>query len=53
MESVARLATGMSVSAIAFEFGYRNAGAFNTLFRKSMGETPQRYLRSSTSGGEE
>jgi AraC-like DNA-binding protein len=46
VESVSRLARNMPVSTIASELGYRNAGAFITMFRKAMGETPQRYLRS-------
>jgi AraC-like DNA-binding protein len=46
VESVSRLVKKMPVSAIASELGYRNAGAFITMFRKAMGETPQRYLRS-------
>jgi AraC-like DNA-binding protein len=46
VESVSRLVRNMPVSIIASELGYRNAGAFITMFRKAMGETPQRYLRS-------
>jgi AraC-like DNA-binding protein len=45
VESIARLAKGMPVSAIASELGYRNSSAFITMFRRATGETPQRFLR--------
>ncbi|MEM5313889.1 AraC family transcriptional regulator [Paraburkholderia sp. JHI869] len=45
VESISRLAKGMAVSAIATELGYRNSSAFITMFRRAMGETPQRFLR--------
>jgi AraC-like DNA-binding protein len=45
VEAVSRLAQGMPVATIAAELGYQNASAFITMFRKSMGETPQRYLK--------
>ena len=45
VESVSRLARGLAVSTIASELGYRNSSAFITMFRKAMGETPQRYLK--------
>ncbi|WP_244111641.1 helix-turn-helix transcriptional regulator [Burkholderia cepacia] len=46
VESISRLAKGMAVSTIATELGYRNSSAFITMFRRAMGETPQRFLRS-------
>lgn len=48
VESIARLAKGMPVSTIATELGYRNSSAFITMFRRAMGETPQRFLRNRT-----
>ena len=45
VESISRLAKGMPVSTIATELGYRNSSAFITMFRRAMGETPQRFLR--------
>jgi AraC-like DNA-binding protein len=45
VEAVSRLAQGMPVATIAMELGYQNASAFITMFKKSMGETPQRYLK--------
>jgi AraC-like DNA-binding protein len=50
VESVSRLVKKMPVSVIASELGYRNSGAFITMFRKAMGETPQRYLKSLSAG---
>ncbi len=45
VEAVSQLALGTPVSAIAAGLGYRNSSAFITMFKKTMGETPQRYLR--------
>jgi AraC-like DNA-binding protein len=45
VEAVSRLAQGTPVATIAVELGYQNASAFITMFKKSMGETPQRYLK--------
>lgn len=45
VESISRLAKGMAVSTIATELGYSNSSAFITMFRRAMGETPQRFLR--------
>lgn len=46
VEAVAKLAQGTRVAEIAAELGYANSSAFITMFRKTMGETPQRYLKS-------
>ncbi|QGZ59931.1 AraC family transcriptional regulator [Paraburkholderia acidiphila] len=45
VEAVSKLAQGARVAEIAAELGYANASAFITMFRKTMGETPQRYLK--------
>jgi AraC-like DNA-binding protein len=45
VEAVSRLAQGTPVATIAVELGYQTASAFITMFKKSMGETPQRYLK--------
>ncbi|CAM2155526.1 AraC-type DNA-binding protein [Pararobbsia alpina] len=45
VEAIARLALGRSVSVIATELGYQSSSAFISMFRKTLGETPQRYLR--------
>ncbi|SDV50124.1 AraC-type DNA-binding protein [Chitinasiproducens palmae] len=44
-EAIARLALGMPVATIAAELGYQSSSAFISMFRKTLGETPQRYLR--------
>jgi len=46
VEAVSKLAQGVRVAEIAAELGYANSSAFITMFRKTMGETPQRYLKS-------
>ncbi|WP_233888200.1 AraC family transcriptional regulator [Paraburkholderia flagellata] len=46
VEAVSKLARGVRVAEIAAELGYANSSAFITMFRKTMGETPQRYLKS-------
>lgn len=46
VEAVSKLAQGVPVAAIASELGYTNSSAFITMFRKTIGETPQRYLKS-------
>ncbi|MCP3713121.1 helix-turn-helix transcriptional regulator [Paraburkholderia sp. CNPSo 3274] len=46
VEAVSKLAQGARVAEIAAELGYANSSAFITMFRKTMGEPPQRYLKS-------
>ncbi|MEM5447835.1 helix-turn-helix domain-containing protein [Paraburkholderia guartelaensis] len=46
VEAVSRLAQGVRVAEIAAELGYANSSAFISMFRKTMGEPPQRYLKS-------
>jgi AraC-like DNA-binding protein/mannose-6-phosphate isomerase-like protein (cupin superfamily) len=41
------LATGQSVTAVAFGLGYDNASAFIAMFRRCVGTTPTRYLEES------
>ncbi|WP_251863537.1 helix-turn-helix domain-containing protein [Achromobacter sp. Marseille-Q4962] len=45
VETIARLAQGVSVSTVASELGYRSASAFISMFRETLGDTPQRYLK--------
>jgi AraC-like DNA-binding protein len=40
------LASGEKVSAAALEAGYRSTSAFISMFRKQLGMTPTRYLKS-------
>jgi AraC-like DNA-binding protein len=46
VEAVSKLAQGVRVAEIAAELGYANSSAFITMFRKTMGEPPQRYQKS-------
>ncbi len=45
VEAVARLALDVPVSVIASELGYGSSSAFIAMFRKTLGDTPQRYLQ--------
>ncbi|PKE31443.1 AraC family transcriptional regulator [Rahnella sp. AA] len=44
-EAVAQLAQGKTVVSIASQLGYHSPSAFISMFKKTLGETPQRYLR--------
>ncbi len=39
------LASGNDVTTVALELGYENASAFIAMFRRCLGQTPARYLR--------
>lgn len=45
IEAVSRLALGVPVTTVAAELGYQSASAFISMFRKTLGDTPQRYLK--------
>lgn len=45
VEAVARLALDVPVATIAAELGYQSSSAFIAMFRKTLGDTPQRYLK--------
>ncbi|KAB0623591.1 AraC family transcriptional regulator [Castellaniella defragrans] len=47
-EAVCQLSLGFSVNSVARDMGYANANAFSAMFRRTLGEPPQRYLRSVT-----
>lgn len=42
--SLQRLARGESVQRVALDLGYENASGFITMFRKTVGQPPARYL---------
>lgn len=42
--SLRRLSQGDSVQTVALELGYESASGFVTMFRKTMGKPPARYL---------
>ncbi len=44
-EAIAQLAQGDTVMSVANKLGYHSPSAFISMFKKSLGETPQRYLR--------
>lgn len=45
VQSLARLAAGAPVTAIALDFGYQSPAAFSTMFRRVLGKPPTEYLR--------
>jgi AraC-like DNA-binding protein len=48
--AVARLAEGQPVTAVAFDLGYQSPSAFIAMFRRSLGDTPGRYLKRAATG---
>ncbi|ANN77241.1 AraC family transcriptional regulator [Bordetella flabilis] len=44
-EAVCQLSLGQSVSSVAQDMGYGTVNAFSAMFRRALGEAPQRYLR--------
>ena len=42
--ALSRLLSGESVTAVAIDYGYSNAGAFSSMFRRITGTTPTDYL---------
>jgi AraC-like DNA-binding protein len=45
VEAMSRLAVGDPVSKVARELGYQSSSSFIAMFRREIGETPQRLLR--------
>jgi len=43
--AIARLGEGQPVTAVAYDLGYQSPSAFIAMFRRSLGETPGRYLK--------
>jgi AraC-like DNA-binding protein len=44
MEALSRLATGQSVTRVAFDVGYNSPSAFTAMFRRTFGVAPTHYL---------
>lgn len=44
MEALSRLATGESVTRVAFDVGYNSPSAFTAMFRRTFGVAPTHYL---------
>ncbi|MEQ8355099.1 MAG: helix-turn-helix transcriptional regulator [Kiloniellaceae bacterium] len=49
--AVARLAEGEAVTAVSYDLGYQSPSAFIAMFKRSLGETPGRYLKKAQSAG--
>jgi AraC-like DNA-binding protein len=43
MEAVSLLATGLSITTVAFEVGYESASAFTAMFHRTVGAPPSSY----------
>jgi AraC-like DNA-binding protein len=52
LHAMQTLAAGEKVTAAALEAGYNSTSAFISMFRKQMGTTPTRYLKSGIEAGE-
>ena len=44
MEAMSRLATGQSVTAVAYDVGYSSPSAFTAMFRRAFGVPPTQYF---------
>jgi AraC-like DNA-binding protein len=47
LESIRRLAEGVSVTTVAIDLGYESPGAFSTMFRRALGVAPRAFNASS------
>lgn len=50
-QAVARLGEGEAVTAVAYDLGYQSPSAFIAMFKRSLGDTPGRYLRKAQGEG--
>ncbi len=44
MVALQRLTAGVSVQAVSSDLGYESPSAFITMFKKTMGNSPRRFL---------
>ncbi len=44
-QAVARLAEGEAVTSVAYDLGYHSPSAFIAMFKRTLGDTPGRYLK--------
>jgi AraC-like DNA-binding protein len=44
-QAVARLAEGEAVTSVAYDLGYQSPSAFIAMFKRTLGDTPGRYLK--------
>lgn len=45
LEAVARLATGLPITTVAYDVGYNSSSSFSTVFHKVFGVPPSQYLK--------
>jgi AraC-like DNA-binding protein len=45
LESIRRLAEGISVTTVAVDLGYESPSAFSTMFRRSLGIAPRAFIK--------
>ena len=45
LEAVKRLSGGTAVTEVALDLGYQSPGAFSTMFRRMLGQTPSAFAR--------
>lgn len=45
LEAVKRLSGGTAVTGVALDLGYQSPGAFSTMFRRMLGQTPSAFAR--------
>ncbi|MCD6008998.1 MULTISPECIES: helix-turn-helix domain-containing protein [Halomonadaceae] len=48
MAALPRLLAGSSVTRTALELGYESPGAFSSMFRKVLGQSPTAFVRAAT-----
>ncbi|PNK93013.1 AraC family transcriptional regulator [Serratia odorifera] len=53
MLALQRLTQGESVQTVALDLGYESASGFVTMFRKTVGKPPARYLAEKTAAGQQ
>ena len=53
MAAVPRLLAGSSVTRTALELGYDSPGAFSSMFRKALGQSPTAFVRAASRQGKE
>lgn len=46
LEAIDRLGQGQPVTKVALDMGYRSSSAFIAMFRRSLGKSPSRYMKS-------
>ncbi|WP_235510213.1 helix-turn-helix domain-containing protein [Variovorax sp. Root473] len=44
LSALAQLARGQPVTTVALQLGYDSPGAFSTMFRKKLGQTPSAFM---------